>query len=93
MLELILTSFCLVISFVINDKKKRIKSIVQLILCFILMSIVLFILPNAPLSYIIEKKLGVGSIAIIQDVITSFDPLNFSIIKMITFAIIFVTLL
>lgn len=93
MIELIITSFCLVLSFVINDRKKRLKSIVQFVLCLFLIAISVFILPNAPLSFLIDKKFGNGSFVIIQDVISHLGSLNFSIIKLITFAIIFIVLL
>lgn len=93
MIELFLTIFCLFVSFVFSSKKMKIKSIVQVILSVVLTFIVLFLLPNAPLASFLEQKLGDGTLAVLQDVLINIERYGISIIKIITYAVIFLTLL
>ena len=89
MLELVLTMFCLIASFVFTSKKMKIKSIAQAVLAVVLAVLVFFLMPNAPLSHFIEPS----SLEIMQEILTEISSIGVSIISIILYAIIFLTIL
>lgn len=93
MIEFVLSLFCLIVSFKFSSKKMKILYYVQAILSFFEFLLVLFVLPNA-----IFKLQGTSGqisrmIKSLQVLVLSTNSLNFSLIEVIMFAILFMTVL
>ena len=88
MIELMLTIFCLIVSFMFGSKMK-VKSIAQAVLAVIMAFIVFFLMPNAPLSHLIEPY----TLCIVQEVLTEISASGISITNIILYAVFFLTIL
>ncbi len=93
MFRIALTTFCLVVSFALSSKRMRFKAMLQFVLSVFLFALVLFILPDAPFGYVIEDNLGEGTLEIVHSALLDIQKLGISVVEVINFAIIFVTLL
>ena len=88
----LLVLMCLIASFVFENKKMKVKSIVQLILAIILFFIVFFFLPKAPFEKLAARYIGQRSFMLIQAVLNETFT-NFSVVKVIVCAVLFLTVL
>ena len=89
MIAFVLTVFCLLVSFVFDSKKMKVKSIAQAVLAVILAVIVFLLMPNAPFSYLIKP----AALKVIQDVLTEISASGISITNIILFSVYFLTIL
>lgn len=88
----ILVLLCLIASFIFENRKMRVKSVVQLILALVLFFIVFFFLPNSPFEKVTENLLGQKYLYYIQLVLTDAFT-KVSITKIIANSVVFLTFL
>ncbi len=93
MFRIALATFCMVVSFALSSKRMKLKAVLQFVLSAFLFALVLFILPDAPFAYLIESKLGEGSLEVIRFAFLDFERFGISVLDIINFAILFLTLL
>ncbi len=93
MIQLVLATLCVVVSFCLSSRKMRIKAMAQVVLAVLLFALVLFILPNAPFGYLLENCLGEELTEIVHSALEDIQRYGVSVVSIINFAILFVTLL